>query len=255
MMKAERLRDKYPLLKAFGEHHVFLDAPDEAKSDVNTRIQSIWPFMVRRVIRFYKSLKPREKANCDIEDLLLELCAMLIENDKHWDIGRGRYITFAGKLIAHELLAVRDRSRTVHSPRNASSRIKEYKASAEEGTLSERRRETFEQLSRTIDNIKAMPNTDLGLHYEDDRLEDVDQRDLDANAKKLLAKAIKRLPPAESLVVGWSSGLWGSGYCTHEEIAKKLQRDVEEVREMKAAAYAKIRWYINARRKQAETAK
>jgi hypothetical protein len=242
------------MLYVFGERLEFLSIEQAIAATVDERIKSVWPFAVEKVLRFHKSLKPRERVNCDPEDILMDIFVMLRENDKHWEPGRGKYITYAGRLIGHELLAIRDRARTVQSPRNSTSRIKDYRTSEEDGTLSDRRRETFGQLTRTVDSVKSMPSAEALGHIDEDHTEEVEEQDLGEHEMGLLAKAIKRLHPLESLVLGWSSGLWGSGYCTHQEIADRLRRDVEEVREIKAAAYAKIKWFIRSRTKKAVSA-
>ncbi len=244
---------KYPLFRAFCDKGRSL--PDDRDgADVHARIRSIGGFMVRKVTRFYESLKSREKANCDPEDLLIELYIMLVEKDGHWNPERGKYITYAGKLIHRELLAIRDRSRTVQSPRNATSRLKEYQASEMEGKLSDRRRETYGQLSRTVENARSMPSADLLWLVAEDHVEEIEHQDAAERRLQLVARAIKRLGPVESCVIGWASGLWGSGSLTHQEIADKTRLSVEDVREIKAAAHAKIRWYVNSRMKRAGSA-
>jgi RNA polymerase sigma factor (sigma-70 family) len=248
-MKTERLRQKYPMFYAFGEQQTFPTEEDLVNSDVHTRIRSIWPFAVQKVMKFHESLKPREQANTDPEDLLSDLYIMLVEKNGQWQPERGRYITYAGKLIVRELLAIRDRSRTIQSPRNATSRMKDYQACDENGTLTERRRETYGQLSRTVENAKPMPSDGVAWRVDDDHVEEVAERDLGEHELGLISKAIRKLPPTESLVLGWASGLWGSGFCTHQEIADRLSRSVEDVRDIKASAYAKIRWYVQTRRK------
>jgi DNA-directed RNA polymerase sigma subunit (sigma70/sigma32) len=250
-MRRERLRNKYPMLYAFGDRIEFLAIEDAMNATVDQRIQSVWPFAVERVLQFHRSLKPREQVNCDPEDILTDLYLMLRENDHLWEPERGKYITYAGRLISHELLAIRDRARTVQSPRNSTSRIKDYKASEKDGSLSDRRRETYDQLTRTVDAVKSMPSTEAFGAIDEDHTEEVAAHDLGEHELKLMAKAIRRLSPVESFVLGWSSGLWGSGYCTHQEIADRLHRDVNDVREIKASAYAKIKWYIRSRTKSA----
>ena len=91
----DSVRLRWPILAAFGQHHVFQDA-----------------------------LNFRERVNFDPEDAISELWVVLAEKNDKWESERGKYITFAGVIVDRELCAIRERSRTVRSPKDSSYRIK-----------------------------------------------------------------------------------------------------------------------------------
>lgn len=108
---------RYPVFAAFGENPRRL-SPEEAAASVDDRIASVWHFVVGRVASFVETLKPRERASFDAEDLMIELYIKLREKDPKWASGRGRYITFAGTVVSNELSSLRDKARTVAPQRH-----------------------------------------------------------------------------------------------------------------------------------------
>jgi hypothetical protein len=243
----ERIRDRYPIFYAYGDEHEFLDAEAAAAATPESRIQSIWPFIVKRVLSFQSTLKAIERANCDAEDTLTELWIALREKDRLWSPDRGKYITFAGVVIDRELCAIRDRARTVHSPRNSSCRLKEYRAEEADGTISARRRKTFDDIRRTSEGIQPIvePATTsartLGEDHDADALTSQEERHESIDALKA---AIKRLTAFEARVVGKMAGLWGQAPQSVWRIAWEAQRDPSEVRRAYSRAWRKIKVHL-----------
>ena len=81
---------------------------------------------------------------------------MLAEKDLLWTPARGKYITFAGVVIEHELHAIRDRARTVHPPRNSSCRMKQYRKEEGEGTIRSERPRPSPISAARVDGTKAV---------------------------------------------------------------------------------------------------
>lgn len=248
MPKRERIKQKFPIFFAFGDRHRFLDADAAVAATPEARIRSIWPFLVRRVLAFQRTLKAREKANFDPEDTLAELYTLLFEKDGHWNPGRGKYITFAGALIDHELCAIRDRSRTVHSPRNSACRLKEYERIEAAGVMTERRRKTAEQVRRTAGGVQALAEIDQEARHAPDPADEAQRREADDAGVALVRQAIRReLSPFEAAILGMSTGLWGSPPRTIAQIAEATLKDPADVKRAKARAFLKLREFIAAR--------
>ena len=73
MSKNERIKDRYPALFTYCGTHKFMDASATTETSFEDRVRSVWPFVVRRVLSFVKTLKPRELANYDPEDIIGEI--------------------------------------------------------------------------------------------------------------------------------------------------------------------------------------
>jgi hypothetical protein len=250
-MSRERIKDKYPMFFAYGGDHTFLDTEAARSADTETRIRSIWPFIVRRVLAFQQTLKPRDKVNFDPEDTLSELWIALAENDGEWSPERGKYITFAGVIIDRELCAIRDKARTVHSPRNSSCRMKEYKSEEEMGTISPRRLKTANDIRRTAEGIQPMtgngPEFDKAL--DEEPVSTLTVKEMTEETIDAIKAAIRSaLTTIEATVLGRLSGIWGNEPQTVWVVSLATARDQEEVRRIKARAWRKVREYLTTER-------
>jgi hypothetical protein len=117
--------------------------------------------MIDRVEKFYRlKLKPGERAVFDLDDIAQSIWIALREKDDRFDPSRGRYITFAARLVRHELCAIRESSRTVVSPRNTGCRLKEYATDEAAGTLTERKSATREAIRRSVASYDAIDGHD-----------------------------------------------------------------------------------------------
>lgn len=244
-MKDEPLRDRYPLFSAFGEEQEFLDPEESIGATTEERIVSIWPFLKRRASAFCKSLKPRERVNFDPEDVLIELWIALKEKDEGWEPERGKYITFAGTIADRELCSIRDRSRTVESPRNSSGRMKEYQSEEEAGELTSRRRMTASQIARTndISPIASSINESgvLGVEKEDPARAIV-EAERNRTIAETVSIAIRRaLTPYESSVIGRIFGLWGEKPKSTWRTAWETSTDQIDVKRAKSRALDKMK--------------
>lgn len=241
------MRYRYPALNAYGSKHKFLSDEEAVAASAEERIRSIWPFLVKRIMSFQATLSPRDRVNFDHDDVLVELWVSLRENDAEWTPERGRYITFAGAIIERELCAIRDRARTVESPRNSSCRMKEYAREEAAGVLTDRRARTAQDIKRTSEGIKAIGNTYADVRI--DHLEDPDtlaeRHEEIEESRGMIRRAIANaLTVEEASVLGRISGLWGQEGATAWRIAFESGRDVMEINRIAARARKKLRDYI-----------
>lgn len=236
----ESLKEQYPMIFAFGEDIEYLSHDEAIAAPVEARIKSVWPFLVRQVLRFSETLRPRDRANYDPEDVLGELWVTLVEKDEKWEPTRGRYLTFAGRVVANELHAIRDRSHTVHSPKNTGCRIKQYEAEADEGGMSERRRKTYADILRVLGEQEAIADDPMSMSAPD-TADVVERRERQGIARQAVKLAVDVLTPCESKTLGQAFGLFGQVEIPIEQIAEESGRRLDRVKKTKARAQAKLR--------------
>lgn len=252
-MKRSQINEQYPCFFAFGRKHKFLSAEEAITATFEERIQSIWPFIVRRVLAFHASLKPRDRVNFDPEDVLIELVIVLLESeksDKGWVPERGRYITFAGRLIGRHLFSIRDKARTVESPRNSSCRLREYEVQEGDGTLTERCRKTRDDIQRTKQCLKPI-SPRSGLDYDRLSLETPPDtavaRESAVKSHETLADAMAAvLTTQEALILGRTSGIWGREPEEPWLVAFKMNLSAHNVRAVNARALKKLKAHLES---------
>lgn len=241
-MSQEPLHVVYPILSAFGRRHEFLDSDAASRASTEERIRSIWPFLVRRVLAFQKSLKPRERANYDHEDVMAELWLALAKRDSKWSPELGRYITFAATVINRELCDIRDKARTVHSPRNASCRLKEYQAEEEASTITPERLKTANDIRRTSDPAEAVHDHAHAIRSaEGEPASILMERETFDRRTERLKTAIANLPSDQADVMERTAGLFGRERQTLEEVARDTGRSAYRVGVLKSEAMSNLR--------------
>jgi hypothetical protein len=237
----------YPLLFAFGDAPIPpLSHAQAIAATAQERIRSVWPFLVKAVLRFAETLGPRDRANFDPEDVISELCVTLLERDDKWEPARGKYLTFAGKVVENELHAIRDRAHTVHSPRNSSCRLRQYAAARRAGTLSDRKAKTESDIRRVVGSGQAIAAIVDAPTVAPDTAEIVAHRDHLRLVRSAVIAGIKALAPDEAAAVGGAYGLWGRSEQPLALIAFKQRMTVDEVKKVKGRAQAKIRARLEA---------
>ncbi len=236
------LKEHYPVIFAFGDGPIeFLDDEAARSASLQDRIRSVWPFLVREVLKFAETLKPRALANFDPEDVLTELWIVLAEKDSKWEPERGRYLTFAGKIVANELHAIRDRSNTVHSPRNSACRIKEYESDELANGLSERRRKTLSDIRRVMGDHEPVEDNERIATGEGETIESVERREELRLISDAVRKAMMGLSAEEADVIGKSFGLWGQDPLSLEEIALRRGKGIDAAKKAKLRGQYKLR--------------
>jgi hypothetical protein len=242
---SESLRGNYPSFNAFGVVPRLLTADEAIGATTNERIGSVWLYLVRRANKFVKTLRPYEQSNFDVEDVLMELYVTLAEKDAKWEPDRGRYITFAGKIADRALTDIRDRSRTVESPRNSSCRMRDYQAQEEAGTLTDRRLKTFDDVRRSsgeYEHISVARQGETGDYREPSvPPDDHEEREDERMVKDAVTWGLMALTTFEARCLGEYAGLWGRQQRTIAEIARRTGRSKDAVKKARDSANDKIR--------------
>jgi hypothetical protein len=236
----------HPIYFAFGREPIeFLSAAQAAQATPQERLRSVWPFLVECVREFAATLRPRQLANFDPEDVLCELTQRLLQRDRKWNSERGTYLSFAAAVAKNELKKIRDQTRTVRSPGNSSSRLREYEADAASGSLTPEREKTLVSLRRVLACQDALDPQAAGESIQDtsgarpDEL--VVRGETHAAAAREVTKAIMGLDPIEAKIIGRAFGLWGQDCATIPQIARDLKRSPAKVREAYDVAIVKLR--------------
>lgn len=229
----------------FGPNPRMLTFAESIAATPDQRIESVWRFLVRRALLFMETLRGQEVANFDCEDVLMELYIELREKDGKWSPERGRYITYAARLAQRHISGLRDKSRTVQSPRNSSSRLHEYQQEADAGTITEDRMRTFVDIKRstgsygTFDGSSLGPATEKGVRPQNDPAIELRERErLDNDA---ITWGLMALTPYESKVLGMSNGLWGQPCLTTAEIAERTGKSKDAVKKARDNAVRKVK--------------
>jgi hypothetical protein len=238
----QALREQYPVIFAFGEGKIPPLTHEQAiAATPEERIRSVWPFLVKSVLKFADTLRPRDLANYDPEDVLTELYIALMEKDCKWEPERGRYLTFCGKVVENELHAIRDRAHTVHSPRNSSCRLKQYEAADAEGNLSGRKAKTYADIRRVIGEHEALDGDAMIPASAPDTAEVVDRRESLRVVNSGVMAGLRVLAPDEATTIGKAFGLFGHPDQPLATIAMKQGRTIDSVKKTKGRALEKIR--------------
>lgn len=236
------MRQRYPLLAAFGAEEIRFLGTDEARgATAEERIRSVWPFLVGSVLEFAASLAPRARANYDPEDVLGELYLTLLEKDAKWEPDRGKYLSFVYRIVAHELHAIRDRASTVHSPRNSASRLRGYEAEIEDHRISEAKLQTYRDLRRVMAEQESLDPDDPSCDDPLDAPEILERREGLGLGRGAVKRGVAALEPDEADMLGRAHGLFGRPEQTVREIAFERGRTAEYVRGVLARARDKFK--------------
>lgn len=248
MKPRETIRVQFSLLHAYDGKQEFLSNEAAQNATRDERLRSVWPFMTRRVLEFSKTLKVRERVNFDLEDVAAELWVALATRDHKWSPDRGRYLTFAGTIIDNELCSIRDRARTVQSPRNSFCRIKEYEGEQAAGTISSKRLKTLADIRRSGFALSPIDGSgrDFDKAIHDDPSASILAREEADEQLNGLKSAIAILTPTEAEVLRRTAGIFGTPRQTSKAVAKSLALTEWEVAEIKARALQKVRSHLTA---------
>lgn len=235
-----------PIYNMFGVHPRQLTADEAITATTDQRIASVWRFLVRKAIQFCGKLQWPEAANCDVEDVLMELYIELRNKDHKWEPSRGRYITFAGSLASRFFSSFRDSMRTVEAPRNSASRMKEYERDIETGKITDNRLETYGHIQRATFNYGSMDaNGNAGGPLRtggpSDKDTEVELREQQRLVNDAVTWGIMALTPFQSQVLGMSNGLWGKEAMTTGQIAERTGKTRDQVKEAKDVAFRKVK--------------
>jgi hypothetical protein len=192
-----------------------------------------------------ETLQPRERANYDAEDVLMECWLALRDRDHKYDPERGKYITFAGPVIEHHLYAVREKARVVRSPRNSSCRLGGYALAEAEGRISPRTAKTANDIRRTARDPGAI-TTEEYVPSSSDVQAEVIERELRALGREAIIEALDVLTLDECRLIGAVFGLWEGAARTVMQVAADTDDDADRLYRVKRSAMAKLRAYLGA---------
>lgn len=208
----------------------------EPFADFEERIESIWPFLVRKVAEFLKKLSDADRAALDMDDILSEVWLRLRAKDDRWEPARGRYITFAWAVAGRRMAELRDKSRVVSSPLNCVATICKYQS--EEG-LSPKRRATLAAMLATRGSYAGLAHDSEipdARHAVADRSEAL---------RAAVVAALSSLSPYEAALVGQTRGLFRPSVSL-PRVARRLKIGREEAERILAEADAKLRDLLRA---------
>jgi DNA-directed RNA polymerase specialized sigma24 family protein len=236
------LRDQYPTIFAFGEAPIAYLSIEEAQAATPAeRIKSVWPFLVRSTLKFCDTLRRRAAINFDPEDVLTELYIVLAEKDAKWEPARGTYLAFAGRVVANALHQIRDRAGTIHGPRNAACRVKQYERERAEGTLTAKKAATLRDIRRAFaDHDSLDPGAAEQIVAGRIGPEEVSPA-VDLKAVRRIKSAVMALPPTEGAVISRAFGLFDGQARDIIAISEFLGISVEAAKRAKAHALRRLR--------------
>lgn len=238
------LRDRYPVFFAFDRDPVVYLSKEEAMATTpQERIKSVWPFLVKVVLRFAETLRPRERANFDPEDLLTELYVVLMERDAKWEPARGKYLTFVARVVGNELFKIRDRTRTVRSPGNSYCRLKQYEAEEAAETISAQRQSTLAAMRRVMADPETLDASEPIAHEEEEMPTEAERDEMEALTADAVVEGLRALTGEEAMAISAAYGLWGQ----EERPTGRLARDRGLTHGSVKAAQARARSKMRAR--------
>lgn len=238
--RLEKAAKDFPALYPFGTNLTqFLDAEEEKTAPFEERLRSAWRYLAGRVNRFSATLKPREAAVFDVEDVVNSVVERLVEKDHLWDPARGRYSTFVEAVMMSVLATCHERARTVTGPTNSFARLRIYREREAEGTLTPSMRETMDRLERVMGDYESID----GKQFESNGHDRIDSI--------LLRRALREFKdPIQVWVLVRKFGILGMEAMSMGDIARTLDVTEKEVRKINRAARKKLRECLESYKKE-----
>ncbi len=241
MNRIDRAAERDPALYPFGTEPKGnpwkLTAKQERKANFETRLRSIWKYVVRRARRFCATLTDRERSQMDAEDLVGEIVASLLEKDAKWNPERGRYVTFAESVMRNVLSLKREHARVVAAPANAAGRLRQYQELYAQGKLSPASTRTMRAIEGALGETETVSPT-VDPPFGADR-EHNGHTTLAATRtmETEVSEALRTLDdPRQCLVLGRTYGLFGGDEQTPKQIADAIGTDSNAVRNLQGRA-------------------
>ena len=205
----------FQLPHPYSGHAVIPEGVDPDSRD--GRIAKVMPLLVRHANSFRESLKPRERGQFALDDVIQELWIELIDKDKYFDPSRSKYITYANMVAWQKLAEIRNRWHVVPGPRDTAAQLR--------SSDDEPKTEAIRQTTREHSSLDEQ-GIDVSSH-DCDQLED---RESSANAKLMIKDAMKKIGnPLHAAVLCLSYGLNGSSPKTVTEIAASLKKTTAQI--------------------------
>lgn len=223
----------YPALYPFGTNLVtFLTADQERSATFEQRLASCWRYMIGRARRFASTMKVRETAVLDVEDIVQSVVERLIEKDHLWDPDRGRYSTFVDSVIVTVLTTCHEKARAVSGPSNSYSRLADYREKEQSGSLTPGMRETMTKIEKVMGDLDTLSIDSPEDHDPSEFIES-------------LRMALRRFrDPFEVWILVRRAGLFGVGKASYAEISERLGISEREARCLARDARAEVGEWI-----------
>jgi DNA-directed RNA polymerase specialized sigma24 family protein len=224
-----------PLIKHYSKIKCDPLTPDEAASATfDERFNSIAHFVITQVKNFYFSLSREGRVSYTVDDIFSDVWVELAEKNEQYDSSRGGYLIFASRIIRNHLVDMRERSRCVRLPSNATSTMKKYSEALEAGELKEAQKSILLSiLAAARDHVELICiGDDLVNEPSDpsvDPHEELERFESEEEMYKSLSARLDTLTTIECAVLGASMGLWGSDALASGEVAFKYGADVKFV--------------------------
>lgn len=232
----QRAALEHPALYPFGtDIYTFLDSESERSAPFEVRLRSIWRYIVRRVQRFARTLKPREAAILDVEDVVHSVAARLVEKDHLFDPTRGRYSTFVDAVIGSVLTNCHEQARAVSGPANSYSRLKKYRERQQNGTMTRSMEATMKSIECVMGDFDSWDDTIAASSGEDD---------VDVQA---IVAALRSLDnPLYVWILVRKNGLLGNPQLTIKEISVQIGITSDEVKAILKESWVHVKTYFEA---------
>lgn len=225
-------------LDPFGEVAILTHRQTRGR-DFESRLRSVWPLLKRLSRTFLETLTDRERANCDVDDVLSALTLKLLAEDWRWKWRIGKYSGFAARLARNELHRMRNRVRTVETPLNTSERLREYHERVAQGRTLGRESVTFARLQGAARGGAGLESPERLADHSPAALDRDDDRV--ARTRAAVWAAVGQLDPLTAIVVGRYYGLDGEPARDVPEVARSLRMSAKRVREKLTGGCERLR--------------
>lgn len=222
-------------------------------TDRDSRIASVWPFLIGQCTRFCRSLSPTHRAAYEVEDVLHEIWIELAVRDREWNPEKSQYISFAGMIAYRVMSELRDKAPLVSSATNSKKRLKKYEEQLEGDALTQQQIQTIEDIKRLSHGFVSIERSPFCIQqkicgYSTPLSEMINHENYMVSYNAILECIATKLTIQESLVIGLVCGVLGAKHTIHE-YAFKSGKSVDEVKKIKRIAMRKIREHIKGAKK------
>jgi hypothetical protein len=216
-----------PLTQLYGNMpSVKLSRAQAGAATFEQRFASIARFVAGMVRKFHGSLSPEGHVSFELDDVFTDCWIELREKNTLYDNKASSYIVFASVLVSHLLLELRERSRCVRMPANASMVLKAYDRKDSESQLTKPQRILYMQIlasgrdhgplrggSDARGHAASTANRVCGPHDE------LEREEHEAAETTRLARQLCKLTTLECVTLSASLGLWGNAKASHREVS------------------------------------
>ena len=231
---------KHPLLDHLGEQE---RVPPDRLPDVSAweRIYSVGPMLIAKASEFLKTLPARERAQFDIEDVVMHLMTELHEKDDLWDHTRGAYTTFAGTLVRNCCIEMRRQTHMVVSPRRPDMLLEAYEERRTRRALTADLRQSERCVNIAAAPMEALANADT-LQWDSDLVAEFEAEEELSAFRGLVGKLMKRLEDQQQVaVIGMTYGIGPWTKTEGAEIARRLGVTDSMVGALRTKAMSQLR--------------